>query len=130
MILLGCKGLGDSERLSQGYLLFLWKILHFFLAWVPPLCLDTEYICFLGEKSATMLHFCAAHSGVYCETKHCPSSVLGICYTLFLWAGSAGSAGAICWHCVWMCVDLQLSFRGIPAAQRLLPPCLLHLGSL
>lgn len=90
----GCKALGNSERLSQGYLLFLWKILSFSLAWGPPLCLDTEYLCFLGEKSATTLHF----GGAYCETKHRPPRVLGICYTQSLWAGSAGNAGAMCWQ--------------------------------
>lgn len=37
VILTGCKALGDSEQLSQGYLLFLWKILDFTLAWVPLL---------------------------------------------------------------------------------------------
>lgn len=79
VILLGCKALGDSERLSQGY----WvrrKILIYSLVWGPPLCLDTDYLCFLGEKSATMLHV----RGMDCETKHCPPRVLGICYTLSL----------------------------------------------
>lgn len=75
-------------------MLFLWKILNFSLAWGPPLCLDTEYLCFLGEKSATTLHF----HGVYGETKHRPSRVMGICYTQSLWAGSAGNAGALCWQ--------------------------------
>lgn len=91
------RALGDPERLFQGYLLFLWKVLSLFLAWGPSLCLDMAHLCFLGEKSATVLHF----HGVCSESKRHSSQLLGSCYTLSSWAGSAGNAGAACWQLAW-----------------------------
>lgn len=98
MILLGeGRGLGDPGRLFQGYLLFLWKVLSFLLAWVPSLCLNMAHLYSLGEKSASLMHF----HGLCCQSKHHPSQLLGSCYTLPSWAGSAGNAGPACWQPAW-----------------------------
>lgn len=98
MILLGeGRGLGDPEGLFQGYLLFLWKVLSFFLARGPSLCLNMAHLCSLGEKSASMLHF----DGLCCQSKRHPSQLLGSCYMLPSWAGSAGDAGPACWQPAW-----------------------------